>query len=95
MKNFLRKLASPLLNPLETATGEYHYSSSHRTILWVMGTLFLGISGVTLYFSLLIEKMAGLLPVILFGGIALVCFIVAGLGNDKAVAKIWRNRDGR
>ncbi len=95
MKNFLRKLASPLLNPLENATGDYHYSPSHRTILWVMGALFLGVSGVTLYFSLQIQQTAGLLPVALFGGIALVCFIVAGLGNDKAVAKIWRNRDGR
>lgn len=95
MKDQLRKIASPILKPLESAEGEYHYSPSHRTILWVMGILFMGVAGVTLFFSLQINQMAGLFPVTLFAVIALVCFIVAGLGNDKAVAKIWRNRDGK
>lgn len=93
MKSFLRKLASPILNPLENAEGDYAYSPSHRTILWIMGVLFLGVAAITLYFSLQINQMAGLFPVILFSGIALLCFIVAGLGSEKAVAKIWRNRN--
>ena len=95
MKDQLRKIASPILNPLENAAGEYQYSPSHRTILWVMGVLFLGVAGVTLFFSLQINELAGLLPVVLFSGIALICFVVAGLGSDKAVAKIWRNRDSK
>ena len=93
MKNLLRKLASPILNPLENAEGDYAYSSSHRTILWIMGILFIGVAGVTAYFSMQINQLAGLLPVLLFGGIGLLCLIVAALGNDKAVAKIWRNRN--
>lgn len=93
MKNFIRKLASPILTPLENASGEYGYSSSHRTILWIMGVLFLGIAAVTTYFALQIQQWAALLPVVLFAGIGLLCIIVAWVGSDKAVAKIWRNRN--
>lgn len=93
MKNLLRKLASPILNPLENAEGDYAYSPSHRLILKVMGILFIGIAAAGLYFSLKVEQMAGLLPVILFGGIGLLCLIVAFVGSDKAVAKLWRNRN--
>lgn len=93
MKNLLQKLASPLLNALENSEGDYAYSPSHRLILKVMGVLFLGIAGVTVYFSLQIEQIAGLFPAILFGGIGLLCLIVAYVGSDKAVAKLWRNRN--
>jgi len=93
MKRFFTKLFSPILNIFENAEGDYAYRPSHRKILFVMGILFLIISGVALYFSLLINEMSGLLPVVLFGSIGLLCLIVAFLGSDKAVAKIWRNRD--
>ena len=94
MKNLVLKLASPLLNRLENSPGEYAYSSSHRTILWVMGVLFLGVAGVTTYFAWQIQEWAALLPIILFMGIGKLCIIVAWVGSDKAVAKIWRNRNG-
>ena len=93
MKNLVRKLASPILNPLENASGEYGYSPSHRTILWIMGVLFLGIAAVTAYFGLQIQQWAALLPVLLFAGIGKLCMVVAWVGSDKAVAKIWRNRN--
>ncbi|HHT00206.1 MAG TPA: hypothetical protein ENK73_05045 [Thiomicrospira sp.] len=93
MKSFFTKIFAPILNALENAEGDYAYSPSHRKILIVMGLLFLIISGVALYFSLLINQMAGLLPVILFGAIGVICLVVALLGSDKAVAKIWRNRN--
>jgi len=93
MKRFFTKVFSPILNIFEKAEGDYAYRPSHRKILFVMGILFLIISGVALYFSLLINEMGGLLPVVLFGSIGLLCLIVAFLGSDKAVAKIWRNRD--
>ena len=57
-----------------------------------MGLLFFGISAVGLYFSLQINQMAGLLPVVLFSAIGFVCLIVALLGSDRAVSKIWRNK---
>jgi uncharacterized membrane protein len=93
MKQLLRKLASPLFSALENAEGEYEYSRSHRTVLYVMGLLFLLLSGIGLYFSISINQLAGLFPVILFAGIGLICLIVAFAGSDKAVAKIWRNRN--
>lgn len=93
MKQILRKLAAPILRPLENSTGEYEYSPSHRTVLKIMGVLFFGIAGITLYFSLMINELGGLLPVVLFGGIGLICLLVAYVGTDKEVAKLWRNRN--
>jgi len=95
MKDILAKLFSPILNIFDNGENDedYSYSSSHRKILAVMGVLFILIASVALYFSMLINQMAGLLPVILFGGVGLLCLIVAGLGTDRAVSKIWRNRD--
>lgn len=93
MKNVLLKLFSPILNPLENADGSYEYRPSHRTVLKVMGFLFLFLAGVGGYFSILTNQIAGVFPVILFSGIGLICLVVAFLGSDKAVAKLWRNRN--
>ena len=95
MKEILTKMFSPILNRLENQQGSevYIYSPSHRKILAVMGVLFIIIASVALYFSMQINQMAGLFPVILFAGIGLLCLVVAGLGSDRAVAKLWRNRD--
>ncbi len=92
MKTFLTKLFSPILNLFEKAEGSYKYSSSHRTILVVVGMLFIGLSAIAAYFSIQINQLAGLFPTILFLTAGLTCIIVAWLGSDKAVAKIWRNR---
>jgi len=93
MKPFLRKVFSFILTPLENAVGQYEYKPSHRTILTIVGFLFLAIASVALYFSLQINELAGLFPTILFAGIGFLSLIVASIGSDKAVAKIWRNRD--
>ncbi len=94
MKEIMSKLFSPILNWFEDPddNGDYVYHSSHRKILVVMGFLFLIIASVALYFSIQINQMAGLLPVVLFGVIGLLCLIVAGLGSDRAVSKLWKNR---
>ena len=95
MKDILIKIASPILNRLEAEEDgtEYSYSPSHRKILGVMGGLFIGVACVGLYFAIQISQMAALFPVVLFTSIGLLCLIVAGLGSDRAVAKLWRNRD--
>jgi len=95
MKAILLKICSPILNLFEVVEDgtEYAYSPSHRKILAVMGGLFIGIACAGLYFAIQLSQMAALFPVVLFGAIGLVCLIVAGLGSDKAVAKLWRNRD--
>lgn len=94
MKQILLKAFSPILNKLETDENdqEFVYSASHRKIMAVMGLLFLGVATAALYFSIQINQLAGILPVVLFGGIGFICLIVAFLGSDKAVAKLWRNR---
>jgi membrane protein required for beta-lactamase induction len=93
MKKQLQQLAAPILNPLENSEGDYQYSPSHRKVLKIMGFLFIMLGGVGLYFSLLANILAGLFPVILFTGIGLLCLVVGYLGSDKAVAKLWRNRN--
>jgi len=95
MKEILVKLFSPVLNIFDKGEIDenFSYSPSHRKILGVMGVLFIVIASVALYFAMLTSQLAGLLPVVLFGGVGLLCLIVAGLGTDRAVSKIWRNRD--
>lgn len=95
MKALLTTLFSPILNrfePVDDGT-PYSYSPSHRKILAVMGVLFIGVAVAGVYFAMQLSQMAALFPVVLFGGIGLLCLIIAGLGSDKAVAKLWRNRD--
>lgn len=94
MKTTLLKIFSPILNLFEVPDdgSEYSYSPSHRKILMVMGFLFLGVAGVGVFFAIQANAMAALFPVVLFGSIGLLCLIVAGLGSDRAVSKLWRNR---
>lgn len=91
MKDTFRSLFSPLLNKFEAGTDEYHYKASHRKILLVMGSLFLGLAALVLW-SAMGQDITYLLPVIVFGGLGLVSLIVGLLGNDRAVAKIWNSR---
>lgn len=94
MKTTLLKIFSPILNLFEVPDdgSEYSYSPSHRKILMVMGFLFLGVAGVGVFFAIQANAMAALFPVALFGSIGLLCLIIAGLGSDRAVSKLWRNR---
>lgn len=92
MKALLTKLFSPILNLFENADGEFHYSPSHRKILLVVGLLFFAISGVSAYFGFAINEVAAALPAAIFFAGGLVCVVVALLGSDKAVSKVWTNR---
>ncbi len=94
MKTTFLKIFSPILNLFEAPDdgSEYSYSPSHRKILMVMGFLFLGVASVGVFFALQANAMAALFPVVLFGSIGLLCLVVAGLGSDRAVSKLWRNR---
>ncbi len=94
MKTTLLKVFSPIVDLFEVPDdgSEYSYSPSHRKILVVMGFLFLGVTGVGIFFAIQANAMAALFPVVLFGSIGLLCLIVAGLGSDRAVSKLWRNR---
>ena len=93
MKDLLRKLCTPVLVLFEGEGGEeYEYRPSYRKILVAVASLFLILSVGSLVAVLSSGVMGGLLPAVFFGVAGLVCVIVAGLGSDQAVARIWKNR---
>lgn len=92
MKALLRKLFAPVLNPFESGSGEYAYRSSHRKILIALGMLFLFLSIGCLYASIAAAASAGFLPATVFFVVGTVCEIVGWLGNERAVARIWKSR---
>ena len=84
----LRNLFLPILKPFESGNGEYAYQKSHRIVLVIMGFLFSGLAALVFYFSEG-QDLGYLIPVIVFGSLGGVSLIIGGLGNDRAVAKIW------
>ncbi len=92
MKNQLRNLFAPLLNPLEAGNEPYNYKPSHRTILLAIAALFSLLATLVCVFSSGGESYGYLIPVVVFGGVASVGLIVGLLGSDRAVAKIWGNK---
>lgn len=92
MKNQLRNLFSPVLNLFETDDTNYNYKRSHRTILKVVGGLFLLLSFISLAAAMSTAQLGAYLPFIVFLCVGSVCLIVGFLGTDQAVAKIWGNK---
>lgn len=92
MKASLRALFSPLLNPLERGDEPYVYKPLNRKILLAVSLLFSLMCAALLYLMPADADKGYLVPVVVFGLVALVGFIVGLLGNDRAVAKIWGNR---
>ena len=90
MKTFFRKLFSPILTPLEAGDAPFQSKPSHRHILLVIGVIFSGLASVVLILTPK-EELGYLLPVIVFYGVGGTAIIVALLGNDRAVAKVWGN----
>lgn len=89
-RNTLRQLFSPILNPLESGEEEYIYKNSYRTILVAIGVLFGGLASAVLWFAIEGGDAGYYLPVLVFSAIGLLCIIVAWLGSDRAVARIWK-----
>ena len=89
MKAFFRNLFGFVLNPFEKGDGPFEYKSSSRTILVVVGLLFSGLSGGSLFFSIQQGEFAAFLPIIVFFAVGAVSLIVGLLGTDRAVASIW------
>ena len=81
----------PLLNLFESSNETYVYKASHRWILLVLSTMFTGLSLGTLLVNGG-DDLGYYLPVLIFGGVGLVGWIVGFLGTDRAVAKLWGSR---
>lgn len=92
MKASLRALFSPLLNPLERGDEPYVYKPLNRKILLAVSLLFSLLCAALVYLIPAEADKGYLVPVVVFGLVALVGFIVGLLGNDRAVAKIWGDR---
>lgn len=92
MKPLLRKLFSPILNYFESGDEEYNYKASHRTILLVVGALFVVLSLISLVAALAAGTIGALIPFVVFFGAGVVCLAVGGLGNNRAISKIWGNK---
>ncbi len=85
----LKKFFWFVLRYFEQGDGPYNYKPMHRQILAAVGALFALLCGVSLYLSGGTSGVGFLIPVLVFSAVAAVCLIVALLGSDRAVAKIW------
>lgn len=92
MKNLLQKIFSPLLSKFESSEGEYNYQRSHRLILVVVGCLFSFLTAGILAVGINSDGWGFLFPAIIFGGVGFSCIVIAGLGSDRAVARIWSSK---
>ncbi len=92
MNHFLKTVFSPILSVFEKGDDSYSYKASHRKILMVIGILFLFLSSVSLYSSLVSSQLGAVIPVVVFSAAGIVCLVVGGLGSDRAVAKIWKSK---
>ena len=92
MKDLMKKLCAPILNLFEGGEEGYVYRPSHRKILVAVAILFLILALSSVAMTLSSGLLGGLVPAVFFGGAGLVCLIVAWLGSDQAVARIWKNR---
>lgn len=89
MKDFCRKLFSPLLAFFDTDEVPEGYRASHRKILLAMGALFFTLSFASLFFALLVGSVGALIPILFFSSVGVVCGVIGWLGSDGAVARIW------
>jgi len=92
MQEMMRRLFAPLLDRLEAGEGKYAYRPSHRKILMAVGALFMGLSAAAVYASVVAAQLGGLFPAVVFFLLGLACEVVAFLGSDRAVARIWGGR---
>lgn len=91
-KDLARRLFAPLLGPLEGGDRAYTYTPRARLILWVVGLLFLGLASALALFMPKAIDVAVYVPISIFGLVGLFAIIVAWLGSERAIAKVWGNR---
>ena len=92
MKHRLRQLFSFILKPLESGQVGPSYKDSHRTVLKLVGVLFLVLATVSIGALVYTGKIGALIPALVFLGVGATCLVVGALGSDVAVSKMWGNR---
>jgi len=89
MKEKLRKVFWPLLAVFEKGEPAVSFRPSHRKILLAVGVLFFVLFSVSLFLAINSAQLAALIPALIFGVVSTVSMLVASLGSDIAVARIW------
>lgn len=89
MKNAIRNILSPILNYFDSGSEQYSYKKSHRTILKIVGSLFLFLAFISLVIAVVTLDYGAAIPFIVFFSVGFICLVVGSLGSDRAVAKIW------
>ncbi len=92
MKLAFRKMFSLILNYFESSEGEFKYRKSHRTILVVVGGLFLVLSSISALAAVSESQFGTFIPIVVLFTVGFVCIVVGGLGNERAVATIWGSK---
>ncbi|MBL4865777.1 MAG: hypothetical protein JKY67_05310 [Pseudomonadales bacterium] len=92
MKSILRKLLSPLLGYFDSGEGAYSYKNSHRTILIVVGCLFLFLAISVIAAGIAFSQMGAVFPGLIFLSVAFTCLAVGSFGSDRAVSRIWGSK---
>lgn len=92
MKTVFRKIFWPILRIFERDAPAQGYRPLNRKILLLVGILFLVLTAISLYFVVVSGVMGGLIPVVGFSVAGTICLVVALLGSDGAVVKIWGSR---
>lgn len=92
MKQALRALFAPLLTRLESGDKPYNHKPINRKLLIVLGILFSGLSAGVVVVGMNAGNAGFVLPALVFGTVGVVALVVGGLGNDRAVARIWGNK---
>lgn len=88
VKNTLRSLCMPILKQFESGSEAYEYKPSQRKILLAFGCIFTGLAALVFWFAQG-EELGYFIPVIVFGSVGLLSLLIASVGSDRAVAKIW------
>lgn len=91
MRAVLKKLFWPILKHFETDEVPANYKKSHRVALIILGALFLLLASAVAAFSS--GDLGSLIPVVVFGSLGSVAFLIGTLGSNGAVSRIWGTKN--
>ena len=83
-----KSIIGRLLAPLERREQQATYKPLHRKILLIISSLFCALA-IGVFWVAPKDQLAGLLPVLIFGGVGSYGLLAGVFGSDKAVANIW------
>ena len=89
MKSLLTKVCWPILRFFESDTPPENYQKSHRMALLFLSVVFIGLSLGSAWVAISIGSLGALVPVVFFFLLGFVALVIATLGSNAAVAKIW------